>query len=581
MQFPHLRASLRTALTGSDCYCGGGGSTEGAKRAGLEVVGAANHNKLAIETHNTNHPNTDHYLCDLLVANPRMFPATDFLLISPECTNHSLAKGRKRKNAAQVDMFDKKKQLTPEEVRSRATMETVPKFAAYHRYNCIIVENVVDIRWWEKWDWWLGEMGKLGYEWQICYFNAMFFHPINGCHNDVPQSRDRIYVVFTKKGNKRPDLDFRPWGYCHKCGKDKQCIQSWKNPLKRWGRYGSRRQYVYRCPTCAEEVIPYYFAAWNAIDWSIECPRIGDRDRPLKPKTIKRIKIGLEKYGNQPLLIFPNLRREDRARVIAESPMACQTTQLHPAMIMQILHGQQVKDPGQPLPTQTTRQSLGLIVDLGHTNARGQDHVRSGAAPMPTQTTAQTLAFIVPMRGEPEYLNRGITDPLPTQTTIGAPYLVELHGTSGPKDITGPLGCVTAGGIHQGLVIPQPYIISYYTRDSAHQSVADPLGTVSTQPRHYLVSYYSGSDQSRGMTEPTPTITTKARHGMVEVPAGEINIDDLGFRMLQPHEIQDAMGFEADYVLLGNKRQQVWLAGNANPPPVEEWIVRQCMETFQ
>jgi DNA (cytosine-5)-methyltransferase 1 len=616
MQYPHLRAVVRTRLTGSDWFCGAGGSTEGARHAGLEIVGAANHSKLAVDTHNTNHPQVDHYLGDLLNADPRYYPHTDFLLASPECTNHSLAKGKKRKGASQLDMFDNKPP-DPDEVRSRATMETVPKFAAYHKYNCIIVENVVDIRWWEKWDWWLGEMDKLGYEWQICYFNAMFFHPINGCHNDVPQSRDRIYIVFTKKGNKRPNLDFRPWGFCPKCMEDKRCIQSWKNPLVKWGRY--RRQYVYRCPACTEVVEPYYFAAWNAIDWSLPCPRIGDRKKPLKPKTTKGIQIGLKKYGNQSLLIYPNLRRDDRARALVDV-MTCQTTQLHPALVVQTLYGDEARgnlarDMGQPLPTQTTRQSLGLVVDLGHTKSNDEGHVRPASAPMPTQTTAQTLAFIVPMRGEPEYLNKAITDPLPTQITVGAPYLVELHGSSNAKPIDGPLGCVLTNNHHGlvmppsslvsvnyfddimrsvdqpfptqttsnklGLLTPQPFILEYYTRDNAQHSVADSISTLSTQPRHYLVSYYNGSDLSRGMDEPVPTITTKARHAMAEVPTDEIDIDDLGFRMLQPHEIKDAMGFSPEYVLLGTTRQKVWLAGNANPPPTEEWIVARCIETFE
>jgi DNA (cytosine-5)-methyltransferase 1 len=551
MTQPYLRSVVRTRLTGSDWFCGAGGSTEGAKHAGLEIVGAANHSKLAIDTHNTNHPEVDHYLGDLLNADPRYYPHTDFLLASPECTNHSLAKGRKRKGASQMDMFDNKPP-DPDEIRSRATMETVPKFAAYHRYKFIVVENVVDIRWWEKWDWWLGEMAKLGYEWQICYFNAMFFHPLNGCHDYVPQSRDRIYVVFWLKGNKRPDLDFRPLGFCPKCMEDKRCIQSWKNPLVKWGRY--RRQYVYRCPVCTEIVEPYYFAAWNAIDWSLPCPRIGDRSKPLKPKTVKRIQVGLKKYGQQPLLIYPNLRRDDRARALVDV-IACQTTQLHPALVVQTLYGDEARgnlarDIGQSLPTQTTRQSLGLVVDLGHTKSNDEGHVRPASAPMPTQTTAQTLAFIVPMRGEPEYLNKAITDPLP-------------NGSSNAKPIDGPLGCVLTNN-HHALVVPPSSLVSVNYFDDIMRPVDQPFPTQTTSNKLGLL-----------------TITTKARHAMVEAPTDEIDIDDLGFRMLQPHEIKDAMGFAPSYVLLGTTRQQVWLSGNANPPPVEEWIVARGIETFQ
>lgn len=43
-----------TYITATDQFCGAGGSTSGAKAAGVEVKMALNHWKLAIETHNTN-----------------------------------------------------------------------------------------------------------------------------------------------------------------------------------------------------------------------------------------------------------------------------------------------------------------------------------------------------------------------------------------------------------------------------------------------------------------------------------------------------------------------------------------------
>lgn len=46
-----------------------------------------------------------------------------------------------------------------------------------------------------------------------------------------------------------------------------------------------------------------------------------------------------------------------------------------------------------------------------------------------------------------------------------------------------------------------------------------------------------------------------------------LDVDDAGFRMLEPHEIQQDMGFAADYRLLGSKRDKVKQAGNAVTPP--------------
>lgn len=96
-------------LTITDQFCGAGGSSQGARQlaqamgGGLEVKLALNHWKLAIETHNTNFPDTLHDCTDVSACDPRRYPKTDILITSPECTNHSLAKGKKRKNA--VDLF--------------------------------------------------------------------------------------------------------------------------------------------------------------------------------------------------------------------------------------------------------------------------------------------------------------------------------------------------------------------------------------------------------------------------------------------------------------------------------------------
>ena len=98
-------------------------------------------------------------------------------------------------------------------------------------------------------------------------------------------------------------------------------------------------------------------------------------------------------------------------------------------------------------------------------------------------------------------------------------------------------------------------------------------------PEPFLIQYYSGSDSTSPLNKPIPTISTHDRHALVE-PALESDIEDCGFRMFQPHEVKDGMGFKNEYVLLGNSRQQVKLAGNAVTPPVAEWLFRQCAKTF-
>jgi hypothetical protein len=73
-------------LTITDLFCGAGGSSSGAIQVpGVTVRMAANHWKLAVETHNRNHPDADHDCADISQVDPRRYPATDILWASPEC----------------------------------------------------------------------------------------------------------------------------------------------------------------------------------------------------------------------------------------------------------------------------------------------------------------------------------------------------------------------------------------------------------------------------------------------------------------------------------------------------------------
>lgn len=280
-------------------FCGAGGSSQGARDAGIEVKLAMNHWKLAIETHSANFPETDHDCADISASDPRRYESTDILIASPECTNHSLAKG-KGKTRKQLNMFETQKQA---EDRSRATMWDVPRWAEYHDYNIIITENVVDAKRWIMYDAWIKAMQLLGYDYRECFLNSMHFHP-------TPQSRDRLFVVFWKKGNKAPDLNYMPEAFCPKCEKKIFAIQSWKEGCKNWGKY--RTQYVYKC-SCGTTVEPYYYAAFNCIDFSIKSERIGDKKRQLKPNTLKRVAMGIEKYWNNPFVMYGgDARQVDR-----------------------------------------------------------------------------------------------------------------------------------------------------------------------------------------------------------------------------------------------------------------------------
>lgn len=513
-------------ITVTDQFCGAGGSSLGATKAGAELVLALNHWHLAIETHNTNFPNALHDCTDISACDPRLYPSTDVLITSPECTNHSLAKGVKRKGQAQPDLFGEFK-IDPAEERSRATMWDVPRFAEYHDYNLIIVENVVDARNWRLFDAWLHAMHSLDYNHKCVYYNSMHAFP-------TPQSRDRMYVVFWKKGNRAPDLDFRPLAHCQRCGKDVNAVQSWKKPTKPFGKY--RQQYVYCCPGCANVVEPYYYCAANAIDWSLPCPRIGDRNRPLADKTIQRIEAGLKKYGGKTMSVELGHSNSQSAPVYAvDEPLRTQTTKQTvgscvPPFIVNFHNNQDATDIKSPLSTICTSGSHhGLLMPPFLTSYYGTGGDSSMDDVVPTITTVDRHGLVVPA------------------------WIMANYSPGWMKPATEPLGTVTTADHHS--VVTPPFILGYYTRPAgvgaALSGVNDALPTQSTRPLHYLA-----------------------------VPAETPKVEDCGFRMLQPHEIQAAMAFPSDYVVTGNQREKVKQLGNAVTPPVMEMIFRRCVETL-
>jgi DNA (cytosine-5)-methyltransferase 1 len=299
-------------LTMTDLFCGGGGSSSGAKMVrGVRVDMAANHWRLAVTTHNTNHPEADHDCADLSQVNPRKYRKTDILWASPECTNHTQAKTHKGMTQEEIDA----------EERSRATMWDVVRFTEHHRYKAVIVENVVEAAKWLPFMAWLMAMRALGYEHQIVFLNSAH---ASAAGDPAAQSRDRIYIVFTRVGDRKPDVErwTSPHGQCTACGHAGQLVRRWKArsnawPLDQWGKY--KQQYDWTCAKCATITEPFIKPALTIIDWAVPLQRIGDKPRkeffadkartkslgfhPLAPKTLRRIEAGLRKHRGEFLAV--------------------------------------------------------------------------------------------------------------------------------------------------------------------------------------------------------------------------------------------------------------------------------------
>jgi DNA (cytosine-5)-methyltransferase 1 len=155
-----------------DLFSGFGGFTLAAQRAGVHVVWAANHWRLAVETHAANHPDVAHACQDLRQANWTELPAYDLLLASPACQGHSTASQPKRRVYHDA---------------MRATAWAVVDCADVTQPKALLVENVTDFRRWRLYPLWRAALERLGY--------VLTEFVVRASEHGVPQRRERLFIA--------------------------------------------------------------------------------------------------------------------------------------------------------------------------------------------------------------------------------------------------------------------------------------------------------------------------------------------------------------------------------------------------
>ena len=120
-----------------DMFCGGGGSSYGTASAGASVVGGVDAWTLATEVFADNFPESAVFTGRVEELEPRIIldkiGSIDLLLASPECTNHSCARGARPRSEA-----------------SRETALQVVRYARVMKPRWIIIENVIHMRPWPR-----------------------------------------------------------------------------------------------------------------------------------------------------------------------------------------------------------------------------------------------------------------------------------------------------------------------------------------------------------------------------------------------------------------------------------------------
>lgn len=163
-------------VIGVDLFAGGGGTSTGAIKAGVNIVWGANHKRTAVDFLKKNHPGIDVECQDLHQADWSKVPQHDILFASPCCSGHSRAAG-KSKRTIQAD-------------KSRSTAWAVVSALEAHKTKVAVIENVLDFMKWQLFDAWKYALESIGYTLSINFINAADL--------GVPQSRLRLIIVATR-----------------------------------------------------------------------------------------------------------------------------------------------------------------------------------------------------------------------------------------------------------------------------------------------------------------------------------------------------------------------------------------------
>lgn len=329
-----------------DLFAGGGGASTGIEQAlGRHVDIAVNHDPEAVSLHQANHPQTRHFVSDVFEVDPVAVcdgQPVGLLWASPDCKHFSKAKGGK-----------------PVSKKIRGLAWVVVKWAKLVRPRVICLENVEEFQTWgpladdgrpcpdrkgSTFKRWKTQLENLGY--------AVEHRELRACDYGAPTIRKRLFLVARCDG--QPIV--------------------WPEPTHGAGRKPWR--------TAAE-----------CIDWSLPCPSIFERDRPLAEATLRRIAHGIKRYvleAARPFIVpIQNTGWGDRPRdidkpaptvtgstkggtfALAVPTLATVSAQgFHHAEVRALLikwygQGGQHQDPREPLHTIPTRDRFGIVTVHG------------------------------------------------------------------------------------------------------------------------------------------------------------------------------------------------------------------------
>lgn len=530
----------------ADLFCGGGGTSSGMIQAFIKAgipyeLFGINHWKIAIATNRINHPDGYYQQDSIENISPRnIVPGgyLDYLWASPECTNHSRAKGGR-----------------PKDAQSRSTAWHVLKWAQELYIRRIFIENVEEFLEWG---------------------------PLYRTMRPNPARKGKTFQAFI---NVLKSLDYKvEWrimnaaDYGAPTCRKRLIIQAVRGSAKiQWPE-----------PTHAKEADLFrkkWVPAKEIIDWTVPGKSIFGRCRPLVPNTLRRMYSGIAKNGGRyksriALALRAEIARscefhkKDYQKICAELPeinddvadiqpfitvmrgtaqkndMACIkaietpimsiSTKQHEALVEAFVtryNGGDARNHSVSLPVPvidcSNRYALvePFVFATGHTSSSGR--ITSISSPISTIVTKAEHCIVSPLIISRHFNNIPITvdNPCPVIVCNGnidlcEPLCISLRGTgksnlrNSAVTVSHVLPTITAGGLHLSVAVP--LIVSHHFNNQPG-TVNEPIPTITTvgnfsiaEPFVLNLEHTAAKAVMRSVAQPLRTVTCQNKFPLIE-----------------------------------------------------------------
>lgn len=540
-----------------DLFAGGGGASEGIFLAtGRHPDVAVNHDRDAVDLHRANHPTTRHYCKGIAEVDPvevlSHFPGrrVGLLWASPDCTHHSKARGGK---PAKKSIRGLAWQVIRWVAAIKRVTGSVPRV--------IKLENVEEFQDWgplgrdcrpirarkgETFRLWVSQLEALG-----C---VVEYRELVAAKFKTPTTRKRLFVIARGDG---------------------QAIV-WPAPTNERRRYGE---------LFASALAPWRSAA-EIIDWSLPCPSIFGRKRPLASKTLGRVAKGVKRFvieAPRPFIVPVTHTGPERIHDIGD-PLRTVTAAnrgefslVAPHLDRQFGSAVSGRSLAEAHPTVMAdgggakSHLVATYIEQANTRSVGA----GPAAPLPTVTGTSKHGIVAASLDA--YYATGVPaspeDPLRTATARGrhgltSAFMEQANGGMVGHDARAPVSTITGRGTQQ-----RPVMLHL-------EELTGEPGSKRRAVVEFLQGHF-GAPTAAEVADPMATPAGRLKFGLVIVDDIVWQIADIGMRMLVPRELYSAQGFGPEYIIDVTwegrpltKTAQTRMAGNSVCPPLAEALVR-------